>query len=1002
MKRKLSLLLIISLIVTFFTGAVPISAQLPGNNQSANQGYWQLADIEDEIPEDQSFEDDYAAAYKRYSYQQGQYAFDWGIENYDYEETITVDGSVSASFNNPPERIIPYETLTFNIILSAGHTSSIPADLEDEAVAMISFSGLIDDASAASHESRITLTSNSSVQDTVSVTFLPTNGMVFSASIWFELYGFSDMGGPMRTIYNYEWVEDTQEQPAAPSDINLRGLSLDMRGEPMPWMRLEAYVYYGKEEMDSSVNPDRLVRGLTDHEGRFHLSIPAADTADASGSLSGSAGPAGLTGILLMGYLTSYYPFAEDKELFRLIDLADNKSVSSESIRLATWILVNPDEISGYEPGQPIDLYRLLAFYHLALDTWSVDEHFLPEPVHFFTSYNDQSKLIERLEDYSILYTAAHQAWFFGGVLLDEKELLMRDPVKIMLNNNEWSHYEPDGNQIMLQDTDSKRDDRSIFTLMHEFGHYFDLWTNSVYNYRAASGKGEGDKNHGGYFNKTTSDSYMEGFATAYAGLVQLYSAYPKPEYMAGFVLADPPAYLAWGEHGKHEELAIAALLYQANQKYTDIRTFWSLISPDRLNFYQYYNAIHNDLAARSGAHAAWLRDFAIASGLYKMPFGNNTYDRGEPYLDEDGDGRYSPGERFADLMFDTDDDGIIDYNQPLDEYDADDLTAGKSSPANTPADQPRYTLYQSEDSFLYLNGESLDYALVRYYPDSGDAYSALFAVDNNRVYIPLGSVPRSGRVEVHVPGGGLIWQQDIAAIQRHKAMSGGAAMPLGEVAIEASQLYSGDKVPAATRGLIDHDGLMERPQMDAQTLVQKASQAGHTDLETLARERMSLIVSPGDNSGSRDSGSLSPAGGSQLPERNSGGTNGIVILLALLFLFLIAAAILLVVLLRKQTHSYNASAASSNIRSCAVNQTSSPRIAQEAQPYNLNQPADPSQYTPAVLNGNKQAQTAPLSASDPSEDARTAVTFCGWCGQQLSSADARFCRHCGHNRDRG
>ncbi len=993
MKQDVGFILIISLIITMLSGAVPVSAQLSGSSDAAPQGYWQLVEIEEEIPDDQSFEAEYASGYKRNSYQHGQLAFDWGIENYDYDETITVNGTAVASFTMPPEQIQPYDTLTFNVSLTTGHTASVPADFEDEAVAAVNFYGLIEDPSASALKISAKLTGNTQVQDIVHVTFLPSNGIVFASSIGFELYGFNDLGGPLRTYFNYEWVGETQEQPAESNDIHLRGLSLDMRGEPMPWMQLEAYVYYGQEDMDWSASPDRLIKGLTDHEGRFHLHIPAAErTADASGQTSDSH-TAGTTGILLMGYLTSAFPFDEDKELFRFIDLADAESVRSENIRLATWITVNPEENSGFEPGQPINLYRLLAFYHLALNTWSVDDMSLPEPVYFFTDDPDRQAYITKLEDYSLLYTAAHQAWFFGGILLNEKDKLMRDPVRIMLNNHEWSHYEPDGNKIMLEDKDSKRDDSSIFTLMHEFGHYFDLWTNAVYNYRAAAGKAEGDANHGGYFNKSTSDSYMEGFATAYAGLVQLYSGYPGPEYMAGFVLTDPPAYLAWGTHGKEEELAIAALLYQTNQKYTDIRTFWSVISQDRLNFYEYYNALHGDLSARSGAHAAWLRDFAIASGLYKMPFGNNEYDKGEPFLDADEDGQFSPGERFADLMFDTDDAGNIDYSKPLEAYDPDDLHAGKSSPANTPDDQPRYTLYQSEDSFLNLNGEVPDYVLVRYYPNQRDAYSALFSVDDNRVYIPLGSVPVNGRVEVHIPGGNMIWQQDMAVIQRHKAQSGGAALPLGEVTVDASQLYRGDRVPAATRGQIHHDGTMERPQMHHQTLIERANGGGYTDLETLARERLSLSAAPGGED-SRENESLPPAGGIWVPDSSSGSISGFAFILAIFLLFLVIAAVILVLLLRKQSRSYTPASYTGSINqdhSADYTPPSQPIL--QPDPY---QPAtrQPYQQTLPVQRDNSLNMAETGASQNP---AAAAVRYCSQCGQQLSSADVIFCRHCGH-----
>ncbi|MGI6176433.1 MAG: hypothetical protein ACOYJC_09830 [Christensenellales bacterium] len=57
----------------------------------------------------------------------------------------------------------------------------------------------------------------------------------------------------------------------------------------MPWMKLDAHVYYGQEEYDESRAPDAVVEGATDRGGRYLLRIPAGPD---------DAGP---VGILLTG-----------------------------------------------------------------------------------------------------------------------------------------------------------------------------------------------------------------------------------------------------------------------------------------------------------------------------------------------------------------------------------------------------------------------------------------------------------------------------------------------------------------------------------------------------------------------------------------------------------------------------------------------------------------------------------------------------------------------------
>lgn len=714
MKRKTAWLVIIGFLSQLFLLGVNALGALP-KNYGEPSGYWKMVESQEEIPEDEIFTTEFSDGYKRYGRSGTNLSFDWGAENRDYEPAVIVDGTVQGNYSKPPAMIKPYEPISFKVDLVVGHSSSVPVEFFDEVVAKIEFYASID-ARDSVLEARVPITSNSSTSESMDVVFMPSNGLVNEMSIQIYLHGVSDLGGPMFIDYNYEWVE---EEILLEKTIDLKGITLNAIGNPMPWMKLEIYVYYGTDVLDRDRDSDGFFTGVTDHQGRYQFTIPVPEN---------SKGP---VGIFIKAYLDSYYPFEQDRLLFRMVDHSDSQSVDQGFIAVGTWTVVKEESLKQVENDQTLKHYRLLAFYNLPLNALSMDAMTMPEPLFLFTGNQNQENQVGKLEDFSILYSAAHEAWFFGGALLDEKEALMDNPVTINFNSTETSHFDPSSNEIFIEVSCSKRDDYSKFVLLHEFGHYFDYTTNSIDNFRAGRGYKEEDVNHGGYMNKSTSDSYLEGFATAYAGLVEQYSGASVPGIIGGYILTDPPVYKAYGNNGEDEEFAIAALLFQTNQKYDDIQKFWNVISPDRLNFYEYYEAILEDLNSRSPASASWLRQFTIDSGLFKMPFGNGRYDIGEPFKDYNDNGEFDEGEVFADLMYDRDEEGYAMFGNPIEEFREEELIVGKVAPANTTETEPRYTTYQSQDSFLYLSGEIPDYVLVKFNLDQNRNYSALYSVNN-------------------------------------------------------------------------------------------------------------------------------------------------------------------------------------------------------------------------------------------------------------------------------
>ncbi len=371
---------------------------------------------------------------------------------------------------------------------------------------------------------------------------------------------------------------------------------------------------------------------------------------------------------------------------------------------------------------------------------------------------------------------------------------------------------------IRLSPTQSLRDDGSRYTVLHEFGHAFDSITNSG-KFRAYAPYGPGNENHGGYLNDTTSDSYIEGFATFFAGTAQLYGGYPNPHILSWIELGDTGAYTAWGHNGHYEELAIASLLYRTHFLMEDIGDYWSLLNPDRNNFYEYYTAIEDYLAQESPEAAQVLKEYAIAGGLYLMPFGNGQYDPGEPFRDLPGGtaGGRDENEPYADLMFGVDENGRVDPSSPLRQYDERDLVAGQSSDAS----RVRKTIQAPESGYLYLSGETAEYLLVDILPNGEAGSRTLRAVeDGNRVLIGLGDKPITGRIRVSVPGGNVVYEGDLAALQQRQAENAGLAVPLDEARVSAGDLAAPGTAAAATYGDVDTSGVLTMPEMSRDELV--------------------------------------------------------------------------------------------------------------------------------------------------------------------------------------
>ena len=885
-------------------------------------GEWVLESIDDQIPEDNKGEYDYYddnMYQRRYSYDntyaRGSFTVAWRSRWQEFDnETITIkdyevgSGTVSAVFDAPPERIQPGKIITVTGILSANATTVYPTPsviapaygywASIEASYGVQNLASPDQAVATVTEAVFKTGFSQPLKFSFSLDAPEESSDNLPARISVQMWLNCQNGDVMSTRYNYRFIPAAAATPSAatPTSIELGGLVLSVEKKPMRWMKLQAWLFYDTQTYKAGTQPDLIVDGMTDHNGRYQLKIPLQE---------GNTKP---VGIMLTGTLDCLYPFEKGKKAFYFVDMADSFSSSNNYTSLCTWLTVKPADYAGLvKPDEPIQINRLLAFYNLGLGAWSFNDQLMPDPVYYFTT-GDQ---VQALQDLSYLYTAAYDAWFFGAVTLKEEQALLAKPIRIETRMTpsatfETSCYTANDVTIHLMTEHTKRDDKSRFTILHEFGHAFDNLTLGNGSLRASKGYLPGDINHGGYLNGSTADSYLEGFATCYAALTQLYSGYPNPGALDNFALKTPSMFYAWGNlDGSGEEFAIASFLYYMHGVVGDTAAYWALLKPDRDNFKLYYDAFQKAVPADS---ALKLEEYAYSAGLYKMGYSDGRYNKGEPFRDSVGadgkkNGVYDEDELYADLSFAVDPKtNSIDISKPLKEQTWEQLKIGSVGGAGL----PRSTIKEPLDCNLALKGTLPEYLLVDISSDSGTT-RMLRAVNSAAVSLGLPYNRSEGTVKVSVPGGGVIYTGDLATLQA--ARDGHPGLP---VALDTAQISKGNLAPAgtlvvATYGDISASGVMKTPVLSNDDL---AAAAQGYDL-TATLDEITVVNNPAD-APDNDADDGSDIISTPEPDMDYGiGTSsslGSILIIAGILVIIILAVVLLIVILasrRKKQRLY-------------------------------------------------------------------------------------------------
>jgi hypothetical protein len=145
-----------------------------------------------------------------------------------------------------------------------------------------------------------------------------------------------------------------------------------------------------------------------------------------------------------------------------------------------------------------------------------------------------------------------------------------------------------------------------------------------------------GNKNHNGFLNPSTADSFMEGFAEFMALVISDELSQDDSDIYAGFGSLEKN-YRPWDGKGLDEEFAVASLLWDlydndnenGDSLYYSIETLWEILKEKRADFYEYYLAL-KDAKPKDAENIDEL--FALHGFFADTRKGNGKFDEGEPW----------------------------------------------------------------------------------------------------------------------------------------------------------------------------------------------------------------------------------------------------------------------------------------------------------------------------------------------------------------------------------
>ena len=779
MKRLLSFLMIVALILSVIYSS-------PANTiVSASEGFWQLKEVVIDL----------AATTESITTSLSQ-----GSASYKREDTGSGDVfACSMSWSAPADKYEAGQEVVIDLAVSIdtyiwnGKEGSFHSGLNfmgghisvrfDEPGVPYGFAGNSSTSLVDKDKNNVAKVSTSNGKINISSQAITVSASFRAGSLDGDEIGlYVAPSGIGNVCYIYQWAAQPARETTQPADsdtsektgkmIRLSGVVVNVNKERMPRQKITIDLYLDAASQSDTSTADHSYDTVTDIEGRFSQDIPLPDNLETA------------VGLLVRGSLTCMLP--GDNRSFYITSISNE--AANDEITVSSFITVDP-EADKHDGQDIIQVSRIFSYFFLCAGAWSFDS----DTGDLDPLKSNVSDLFE-LAASSYTYRLVWDAQFFGAVLFDEVDPLKASTLRVETQwlapagRNTRSHFSGTGSNsatIRLTPDASRFNDYSRFVILHEYGHYFDAITNAG-NLRAINTGTvyPDDINHGGYLNSSTADSHMEGFATAFAAIVQRFRREDAPHVVGHYNIGGAGNYVSWRNNGLDEEFAIASLLYQIFLDYTQPVDFWKILRPDRDDFYAYYLAFKTD-AANKQSRLTKLEELAKTGGLYKMPFSDGKYNRGEPFKDSNNTGERDEGEFYADLMFDLDSPGgWINEDKPLQTVTGD-FELGRSSDAV----RTRRTTYQLPNSYVYLDGVLPADLIVRIIPDGEPMTQSLVSVEDNKVYLGLISRSQTGRVEIAVPGGRVVYSGDLASLQNIIKLTTGQNIPLAEASIGPSDM---------------------------------------------------------------------------------------------------------------------------------------------------------------------------------------------------------------------
>ncbi|MFH1174092.1 MAG: hypothetical protein V1725_03110 [archaeon] len=261
------------------------------------------------------------------------------------------------------------------------------------------------------------------------------------------------------------------------------------------------------------------------------------------------------------------------------------------------------------------------------------------------------------LEDRGVMYFHMSEAVDFYKNFL-KANIDYKLPVDVISHQTaEATQYSPTTGTIYihLRDSSYTSANKPKNREWHEFSHHVMY---SLYGQWPGPENPPWERNHNGYANPSTADSFSEAFAEFMPLVIAEHYHYPSPEvYPVGGSLEQD--WKAWSARGFYEELALAGALwdvYDVSEEANDtlqmrFEDIWSVLKTYNKDFTEVYE----ELGRQFPKNKDLLKKIWIAHGIYvENKTGNGIYDADEPFVDLNGNRRKGVAEPFIDLADNT------------------------------------------------------------------------------------------------------------------------------------------------------------------------------------------------------------------------------------------------------------------------------------------------------------------------------------------------------------